>query len=156
MNNINIGKKGKEVNSIFREYGLVPLRNILTREDFEKTADKTIKWKRRKRILIPEVVFWLVGMVGISCASMGMALNKAWEHIRLQGEEIPAKVASEAAFTKARNKLPLNFFKKISDLVREYFYKQYSNVGYWKGLRVKIVDGITVILPECKKKVICY
>lgn len=70
---------------------------------------------------------------------------------------MPVLPASEAAFTKARNKLPLKFFKKVSDLVISYFRQQYEQTqGIWKGLRLKIVDGVTITLPESKELRRCF
>ena len=151
MNKNCIGTNKKQINTIFQQYGLVPLRKILTSNDFEKAAKETIKGKRRKRVFTPEIIFWLIALVGIACDSMGLALEKAWEQIRPVDDEMPCLPASKAAFTKARKKLPIRFFQKVSDNVLEYFYKRYNSQGYWKELRVKIVDGVTINLQESKE-----
>lgn len=151
MNKNRIGTNKKEINTIFQQYGLMPLRKILTSNDFEKAAKETIKGKSRKRVFTPEIVFWLISLVGITCDSMGVALEKAWEQIRPIDDEMPCLPASKAAFTKARKKLPVKFFQKVSDNVLEYFCKRYISQGYWKGLRLKIVDGVTINLPESKE-----
>ena len=151
MNKTCIGTNKKEINTIFQQYGLMPLRKIVTSNDFEKAAKETIKGKSRKRVFTPEIVFWLISLVGITCDSMGVALEKAWEQIRPIDDEMPCLPASKAAFTKARKKLPVRFFQKVSDSVLEYFCKRYSSQGYWKGLKVKIVDGVTINLPESKE-----
>lgn len=148
----SIGKNGREVNAIFRQFGLIPLRKILTTERFTKLAKESIPWKCRKRIFTPEIVYWLIALVGMCCDSMAGAMRKAWEQIRTLDNGLPLLPATEVAFTKARNKLPLKFFQKISDSVRNYFYQQYDLVKWcWKGLRVKIVDGTTITLPESKE-----
>lgn len=151
MNNKYIGKNCSEINAIFRQYGLTPLRNILTPNDFEEAAEQTIKIKRRQRIFTPETTFWLITMVGVFCDSMGSALRSSWELIRPVNDQLPALPASEPAFTKARKRLPLDFFKMISDKVINYFRKQYADRSGWKGFQVKIVDGVTLTLPESKE-----
>ena len=61
MNNKYIGKERREINKIFTQYGLVPLRKILTPEQFAKTAQESITWKCRQRIFTPEMVFLVNG-----------------------------------------------------------------------------------------------
>jgi len=156
MNKKHIGKSGREVNEIFRQFGLIPLRKFLTSDDFDKIANETSRTKRRKRVFTPEVVFWLMGMVGIFCDSMGSALRKSWEHLRPLSKDMTRLPGSEPAFTKARKRLSLNFFKQISDLVINYFRKAYPSVGLWKGFRVKITDGMTITLPESKELRKCF
>lgn len=150
MNNqyIYIGKNGREVNEIFRQFGLIPLRKFLTSDDFDRIANETSEVKRRKRVFTSEVVFWLMGMVGIFCDSMGAALRKSWEQVRPLSKDMPRLPASQSAFTRARKRLPVDYFKKISDLVLNYFRKVYPLVECWKGFRVKIIDGMTITLPE--------
>ncbi len=152
MDNKNIGKNRFEVNAFFRQFGLVPLRRILTSGDFEKTAKMSVCWKCRRRVFTPEMVFWLMALVGMNCDSMAGALRKAWEQIRPLDKDLPLLPASEVAFTKARKKWPIKFFQKINDLVQNYFYRHYDlRCGSWKNLKVKIVDGTTITLPESKQ-----
>jgi len=147
-----IGKNRREVNAFFRQFGLVPLRKILTSDDFEKTAKMSVAWKCRQRIFTPEMVFWLMALVGMGCDSMAGALRKAWEQIRPLDKDLPLLPVSEVAFSKARKKWPIKFFQKINDLVRNYFYQRYDLPrGSWKNLKVKIVDGTTITLPESKQ-----
>ncbi|MBI4712394.1 MAG: IS4 family transposase, partial [Planctomycetes bacterium] len=152
MNNKYIGKERRELNKIFTQYGLIPLRKILTSEQFAKAAQESISWKYRQRIFTPEMVFWLMALVGINCDSMAGALRKAWEQIRPLDKDLPLLPASQAAFTKARKKFPIKFFQNLNDLVRNYFYQRYDlQRGSWKGLKVKMVDGTTLTLPESKQ-----
>ena len=152
MNNKYIGKERREINKIFTQYGLVPLRKILTPEQFAKAAQESISWKCRQRVFTPEIVFWLMALVGINCDSMAGALRKAWEQIRPLDKDLPLLPASEAAFSKARKKWPIKLFQKINDGVRNYFYQRYDlSRGSWKGLKVKIADGTTITLPESKQ-----
>lgn len=145
-----IGEKRRRVNQIFRGFGITPFRKLLTPQDFEQIADKTISGERRDRTLTPEVVFWLMSLVGRSADSMAGALRQAWHYMKGDIAKLPQRVASDAAFTKARKKLPIEFFNRIYALVLEIFYKRYVEMDRWYGLLVKIVDGTTLTLPESK------
>ena len=152
-----IGTSRRELNKIFRQFGLTPLRKILTSQEFEQASKETIPWKTRDRVFTPEVVFWLMALVGFYCDSMASALRRSWEHIRPLSEGLPILPASQAAFTKARKKLPLRFFKKVSALVISYFRQHYEQSQVlWKGFRLKMVDGVTINLPESKELRKCF
>jgi len=156
-NNIYIGTPRRELNEMFRQFGLTPLRKILTSKEFKQAAKETILWQTRDRVFTPEVIFWLMALVGFCYDSMASALRRSWEQIRPLSGGIPILPAGESAFTKARKKLPLKFFKKVSDLVIGYFRQHYEkNQGLWKGFRLKIVDGVTITLPESKELRSCF
>lgn len=156
MNKKYIGKNSREVNLIFRQFGITPLRNLLTPKEFEQIAHETIKGNQRKRVFIPEVVFWLMAMVGRYGDSMSGVLKKAWNHMKGASKGFPKRVVSEVAFTKARKRLPVEFFKRIFNYVVEIFYHRYAQIGYWHGFRVKIIDGTTLTLPEAKALRKCF
>jgi len=150
MNNNNIGKNRSEVNRIFRQFGITPFRNLLIPADFEQIADETIKIKRRVRVLTPEVVFWLMALVGCYANSMAGALRRSWHQMKGNLSGLPYQVVSQGAFTQARKKLPIAFFKRIFNFVLEVFHNRYPQPNLWHGLRVKIFDGMTLTLPESK------
>ena len=104
---------GKEVNETFQKFGLKSFQKLLPAQDFEQVTQETIPVKRRKRKLTPAVIFWLMALVGLYGDSMSLALKRAWNHIRPLVEGMPSRPSSEAAFTKARQNLPLSFFKGI-------------------------------------------
>lgn len=151
MNNKNIGKNRPEVNRIFRQFGIIPFRNLLTPAHFKQIADETIKIKRREQVLTPEVVFWLMALVGRYADSMAGALRRAWHQMKGNLSGLPHQVVSAAAFTEARKKLPVEFFKRIFSLVLEISLNRYPEQRLWHGLEVKIFDGMTLTLPESKE-----
>ena len=57
MNKNCIGTNKKQINTIFQQYGLVPLRKILTSNDFEKAAKETIKGKGAREYLLLKLFF---------------------------------------------------------------------------------------------------
>jgi hypothetical protein len=150
--NKNIGTSRRELNKIFRQFGLTPLRKILTSREFKQASQETIPWKTRERVFTPEVVFWLMALVGFCYDSMASTLRRSWEHMRPVSGHLPLLPASQEAFTQARRKLPLQFFNKLSDLVIKYFRQHYEQSQIsWKGFQLKIVDGTTINLPESKE-----
>lgn len=149
MNNLgNIRTKALE---LFSQHGLNIFRDILTPLDFVNTSASTIKKPTRKRVLIPEVVFWLMMLAALESSAMAAALSMFWEDIYLTFTDLPLKVISEAAFCKARKRLPLSFFKNLFFTLRNRFLEKFSPLMLWKGYQVFAIDGTTVALPPIKR-----
>jgi len=78
-NNNYIGIHRRELNELFRQFGLTPLRKIITSKEFRQAAKESIPWKTRDRVFTPEVIFWLIALVGFCYDSMASALRRSWE-----------------------------------------------------------------------------
>lgn len=142
-----IGSIHRKALELFRQHGLTLFRNILEPLDFIGTAKETINKPMRQRVLIPEVIIWLMMLVSLECTSMANALSKFWESIRLNFADMPLKAVSPAAFCKARSKLPIEFFSRLFNILRGRFLERFSSMLKWKGWRVYAVDGTTEDLP---------
>ena len=59
-------------------------------------------------------------------------------------------VVSDAAFAKARQRMPMNFWVELIILLGEEFERQHGAMHYFRGFRVLAMDGTRIDLPECK------
>jgi len=59
-------------------------------------------------------------------------------------------VVSEAAFAKARRRMPLTFWIELIIVLGEQFEKQHGTFHYFRGFRVLAMDGTRIDLPECR------
>ena len=59
-------------------------------------------------------------------------------------------VISEAAFAKARQRMPINFWIELIIVLGEQFEEQHGSMHYFRGFRVLAMDGTRIDLPECK------
>jgi hypothetical protein len=58
-------------------------------------------------------------------------------------------VVSEAAFAKARQRMPMTFWIELIIVLGERFEEQHSDLHDFRGFRVLAMDGTRVDLPEC-------
>jgi hypothetical protein len=59
-------------------------------------------------------------------------------------------VISEAAFAKARQRMPMNFWIELIIVLGEQFEEQHGSMHDFRGFRVLAMDGTRIDLPECK------
>jgi len=59
-------------------------------------------------------------------------------------------VVSEAAFAKARQRMPMTFWIELIIALGEQFEEQHGSMHYFRGFRVLAMDGTRIDLPECK------
>jgi hypothetical protein len=59
-------------------------------------------------------------------------------------------MVSEAAFAKARQRMPMNFWFELIILLGEEFERQHGPMNHFRGFRVLAMDGTRIDLPECK------
>jgi hypothetical protein len=57
---------------------------------------------------------------------------------------------SEAAFAKARQRMPIAFWIELIITLGEQFAEQHGPMHYFRGFRVLAMDGTRIDLPECK------
>jgi hypothetical protein len=59
-------------------------------------------------------------------------------------------VISEAAFAKARQRMPMNLWIELIILLGEEFERQHGPMHSFRGFRVLAMDGTRIDLPECE------
>src|SRR3990172_2242086 len=145
---MSIGTLQRRACEIFRQSGLTPFREILHPADFQEIHVRTAAIPTRRRVLIPEVVFWIMAWQAASRQSMTAALSSFWQHCRSLFEPHKCQPVTEEAFVKARARQPLRFFKALFHCVVERFQKRFGTQGLWKNLQVVAIDGTTLNLPR--------
>ena len=148
-----IGSRSGQVSRIFTEFGLAPFRAILRPGDFADVAAAAGCAPIRKRLLTPEVVFWLMGSVALQTSSMIQGLSLGWGLFLLAGFTLRPKPVSEEAFCQARERLSLRFWRGLWKLLGERFDERFHAAMRWKGFRVMAVDGSEVDLPNVPENV---
>lgn len=151
MNSLIIGKTASTAQDIFSRFGLAPFREILKPREFEEAASEHLPHNRRDRALCPEVVVWLMLLTALQKDSMASALRWAWTTLRCGIAKLPVKVVSTAAWSTARARTTLEYFRHLFEVVRERFQSNFGAAMKWKGLRVLAGDGSCVALPEFSK-----
>ena len=140
-----IGGKPLHATAILRAHGLAPFRGILTPESFRRVHPKA---PAAKTVLIPEVVFWLMAVVGLGAGSMAGAILAFWSSLRAAVAGLPAAPVTEEAFCKARSALRLRFFLLLFADVVDRFEQRFDLSFRWKGRRLLAFDGSDVELPN--------
>jgi hypothetical protein len=59
-------------------------------------------------------------------------------------------VVSEAAFAKARQRMPMTFWLELIIVLGERFEEQHAGLHDFRGFRVLAMDGTRIDLPECQ------
>jgi hypothetical protein len=60
----------------------------------------------------------------------------------------PAAAVSEAAFAKARQRMPSEFWVALFLLLAEEFQRRYADVVRWRRFRLLTIDGTDLLLPD--------
>jgi len=63
--------------------------------------------------------------------------------------EDPTEI-SEAAFAKARQRMPMTFWVELIIALGEQFEEQHGAMHYFRDFRILAMDGTRIDLPECK------
>ena len=58
-------------------------------------------------------------------------------------------VISEAAFAKARQRMPMTFWTELIIALGEDFEEQHGDLHRFRGFRILAMDGTRIDLPEC-------
>ncbi len=144
-----IGTSPRSAEALLHSFGLTRFRKILTPETFRVAAERTGCAPKRERILIPEVVGWLMMLVALHTESMTQGLIRAWAWVRTVSPGLPDKGVTEEAFCLARNQLPLGFWRTLWHGLVSRYEETFDSAMRWKwGLRVLAVDGSDVDLPN--------
>ena len=140
----NIGRMRDYAVKNLASFGLSPLRNILSPALFREAQPRP---PRSSTVLIPEVVFWLMGTVALTEQAMAGAITAFWSHCRSDLPYLSAEPITEEAFCIARKKLKLRFFRTIYRRVVQRYEQTYPDRYRWKGFRLLGIDGMKLSLP---------
>lgn len=139
---------------IFQRFGLAPFREILPSKVFQAAAVQSGCQPRRQRILIPEVVAWLMMYVGLHTTSMTQGLLQAWGLVRSLCPQLPVFAVSEEAFCQARGGLTIGFWRNLWNGLVVRYEQAFGTQQRWKGRwRVLALDGSDVNLPNAPEVV---
>ena len=145
----SIGSHRSCPSHILQQFGLTPFRDILPPKEFETVATLAGCEPSRKRTLIPEVVFWLMAYVGLEKQSMTQGLTQAWGMVRAVCPEIKESCVTESAFSQARARVPLRFWRALWNRLRQAYEDKFPSCMLWKNKhRVLAGDGSEVDLPN--------
>lgn len=143
-----LGASSGSAKTILRHFGLTPFRTILPPEDFAEIADQTGCGPRRKRVLIPEVVAWLMMYVGLQTTSMTQGLCQAWGLVRAVCPWLQGSCVTEEAFCQARKQVTIRFWRRLWDRVSVRFDLRFRQALLWRNTyRVLAIDSSTIRLP---------
>ena len=116
-----IGSLRRQASVILQQFGLTPFRNILTSEEFAALAADSGCAQVRRRALTPEVVVWLMMGVALETTSMTQGLVLAWGWISAACVWLRSPGVTEEAFCLARERIPMQFWYKLWDLLRSKY-----------------------------------
>ncbi len=134
-------------------FHLSAFRSILPPQEFSRAARLCGCVPRRRRILVPQTVCWLMMYVALHTSSMTQGLVLAW------GELVSAgltrrRAVSEEAFCQARGALPLRFFRMLWARLINRYQQRHDPAMRWKGRwRVLAADSTVITLPRSPRLV---
>jgi hypothetical protein len=107
------------------------------------------------RIYTPLVTLWVfLGQVLSADSSCRAAVARLITHRLSQGQR-PCS-AETGAYCQARQRLPESFFAKVACLVGRALDAQVNRRWLWKGRRVYLFDGTTVLMPDTPQNQAAY
>ena len=143
-----IGSNSNRATVLLKSRGLGCFREILSAREFRTAAKQAGCSPRRKRILTPEVVAWLMMLVALHSESMTQGLIRAWGWVKSRSSRKAATITEEA-FCEARGQLRLRFWRILWDRLVVRYERRFGSQMLWKGrFRVLAADGSNVNLPN--------
>jgi hypothetical protein len=139
-------------NSLGQREGL-PFANLLTPEMLRAVAGETAE--SSEPIYTPLVTLWMfLGQVIDPDPACRQAVAKLLVWLTLHGK--PACSAENGAYCKARLRLSEEHLHGLVRATGKRLRGQTRDAWLWKGRRVKIADGTTVIMPDTKANQAVY
>ena len=124
----------------------MPFSDILT-DDFIRQAMNAVDGVWKDRIYTPLVTLWvfLTQVLSADHSCRG-AVARFIAHRLSQGQSRCS--AETGAYCQARKRLPEKFFAAVTCLVGRALDAKIDTKWLWKGRRVYLFDGTTVIMPD--------
>ena len=122
------------------------LRKIISSNDFIKQHRQSpTDFIRQRKLPFTTLLFFLMNLIKGSYQDELDHFFKA-----IFKFEVPKRIVSKAALTKARMKLKYEAFIDLNLNLVDYFYRHF-NPEKWNGLNLLAVDGTTVTLPRIEE-----
>ena len=138
----------------FLQEGDLPFSNVLSEETIAPALEALdLAWK--DRIYTPLVTLWVfLGQVISADHSCRAAVARLIAHRVSQGQK--ACSSRTGAYCQARKRLPEEFFARVTCLVGRALDCQANSQWLWKGRRVCMFDGTTVMMPDTEENQKAY
>lgn len=153
----NQGRLREQVRFLRRQYlqdGALPFSDILT-DDFVTQAMTAVEGVWKDRIYTPLMTLWvfLTQVLSADHSCRG-AVARLIAHRLSQGQS-PCSPET-GAYCQARKRLPEKFFAAVTCLVGRALDAKVDSRWLWKGRRVYLFDGTTVIMPDTPENQAAY
>jgi hypothetical protein len=153
----NQGRLREQVRFFRRQYlqdGALPFSDILT-DDFVTQAMTAVEGVWKDRIYTPLMTLWvfLTQVLSADHSCRG-AVTRLIAHRLSQGQS-PCSPET-GAYCQARKRLPEKFFAAVTYLVGRALDAKVDSRWLWKGRRVYLFDGTTVIMPDTPENQAAY
>ena len=127
----------------------LPLRKLLPESEIED-ALKAEGVRYRKRLYCPIVTIWLfISQVLSADKTCETAVSKGISLLASEGHKIPSPDTS--AYCKARQRLKEGVLKRLFHCIGMRLHFTVPDPKLWCGLRVVMVDGSTVSMPDTEE-----
>ena len=117
-------------------------KNINSENFINKHRQSPTDFIRQRKLSFSTLIFFLMNLIKGSYQDELDHFFKA-----IFGFNVPRRIVSKAALTKARKKLKYEAFVELNSHLVEHFYK-YFNPLKWHGFNLLAIDGTTVTLPR--------
>jgi len=145
----NQGRFREQARFLRRQYlqdGALPFSDVLT-DDFIRQAMNAVDGVWKDRIYTPLVTLWMFLTQVLSADhSCRGAVARFIAHRLSRGQSRCS--AKTGAYCQARKRLPEKFFAAVACLVGRALDAKVDTKWLWKGRRVYLFDGTTVIMPD--------
>jgi DDE family transposase len=145
----NQGRLREQVRFLRRQYlqdGALPFSDILT-DDFVRQAMNAVDGIWKDRIYTPLITLWVFLTQVLSADHSCRGVVARFIAHRLSQGQSPCSPET-GAYCQARKRLPEKFFAAVTCLVGRALDAKVDTKWLWKGRRVYLFDGTTVIMPD--------
>lgn len=149
MRDFSQGRLRQQISFLRRQFvqeGGLPFADVLSKKTIAPALDEIeARWK--DRIYSPLVTLWVfLGQVISADHSCRAAVARLIAHRLSRGLQ-PCSPRT-GAYCQARDRLPENFFARVTCLVGRALESKVNLKWLWKGRRIFMFDGSTVTMPD--------
>jgi hypothetical protein len=151
MYTASIDKKQEEsvkISTLLEEISLNSIRKVLP-DRIIKESCQVANHSYRNRILTPIVTVMHMLLAALwPDVSFSAAWQVMWFSLKSHACDLKAESPSAGSLSKARRRLPLTVWRHISDWISRQAQELSKPLDKWRGLRVVLLDGMCVSMPE--------
>lgn len=137
-----------KISRLLEEISLNSIRKVLP-DRIIKEGCSAADYTYRDRILTPIVTVMHMLLAALwPEASFWAAWQVMWCSVKSHACDLQAKSPSAGSLGKARKRLPLAVWRHIFDWVSRQAQEISKPLDKWRGLRVVLLDGMCVSMPE--------